>query len=77
MRITITLPETDALTFNRLAAQPVFELVEKAVIARHFFLNGMKEAARSLEKSEVIAKTQPSLDLGKRSARRKAKARKS
>lgn len=71
MRITITLSETDAHTFAQVAAQPVFELVEKAVIARHFFCSGLKQAALSLDKCERIVEVQK--ELSEQPKRRKVK----
>lgn len=73
MRITITLdPEASAI-FEAVHSQPLLALVDRAVIARHMLLAGLKSMETDADKAEALARSQRELTEFKP---RKAKARK-
>lgn len=61
MRITITLGAADEAVFRGLMEQPENQLVQPAVLARHYFQHGMKAIALSRDRHETLVRNTPEL----------------
>lgn len=71
MRITITLQKDDALTFTHLHSLAENMLVDRAVLARHYFLKGMKLVALSADRHADLVRQSPELSAAAAKARSK------
>lgn len=77
MRITITLSDTDGQLFSSVKDAAGMSLVENAVYARHLFLFGLRNVARSADDAERVQKNVGRLDEQKKTkASRKRKVKK-
>ncbi len=61
MRITITLSAADELVFAGLLGLPENQLVQPAVLARHYFQQGMKNVALSRDRHDSLTRNSPEL----------------
>lgn len=73
MRITITLGQADETVFRGLMAQPENQLVQPAVLARHYFQHGMKAVALSRDRHESLTRNSPELSAAAAKATTKRK----
>lgn len=76
MRITVTLSAEDSVVFDTLHQQPLLALTDRAVLARHMLLAGMRSMANDAEKAEALARSQRQLGEFKPAKRKAGKGRK-